>query len=105
MDYAPGLSIRQVLYERGVFSEEEAKFYIAEVIEGLEVIHQSGILYRDLKVNIYLLSSIFIIHSSTLQSENLLIDENGHIKFCDFGIAKKVDSLYDLNYTICGTPE
>ena len=58
MDYAPGMSIRQVIYERGVFNEKEAKFYIAEVIEGLDSIHQSGILYRDLKVNFLLLSKL-----------------------------------------------
>jgi len=34
-----------------------------------------------------------------------LIDINGHIKLSDFGLAKKVKSLFDLNSTFCGSPE
>lgn len=50
MDYVPGRSLGQILHHRGVFSEEEAKFYIAEIIVGLDIIHKAGFVYRDLKV-------------------------------------------------------
>jgi protein-serine/threonine kinase len=53
------------------FLEEKlARFLIAELILGIEHLHQRDILYRDLK------------------PENVLIDADGHIRLADFGLAK-----------------
>ena len=38
------------LSQRGVFSEDEARFYICEILLGLEHLHGKNIVYRDLKV-------------------------------------------------------
>lgn len=38
------------LSQRGVFSEEDARFYMCEIILGLEHLHGNNIVYRDLKV-------------------------------------------------------
>ena len=67
------------------FTEEMAKFYLAETIIALEYLHGKSILYRDLKPS------------------NILLDSQGHIKLCDFGISKIVES--ELNYSFCGSPE
>lgn len=67
------------------FTEEMAKFYLAETIIALEYLHSKSILYRDLKPS------------------NILLDSQGHIKLCDFGISKIVES--ELNYSFCGSPE
>ena len=49
--------------------------------------HRHGIIYRDLK------------------PQNILIDNNGHVKIIDFGFAKKMQNIKtDRSYTNCGTP-
>lgn len=52
------------------FNEERARFYICEIIAGLEVLHEHGVIYRDLK------------------PENIILDSDGHIKLTDFGLSK-----------------
>lgn len=54
----------------GCFDEQVAKFYIAEVILGLESLHRNNIVHRDLK------------------PENLLLSYQGHIKLADFGFSE-----------------
>ena len=51
-------------------SEEDTRFYLAEIILAIESLHSKGIIYRDLK------------------PENILIDAEGHIKLIDFGFGK-----------------
>ena len=69
------------------FNEEIARFYISEVIIGLEYLHKQDIIYRDLK------------------PENILLGLDGHIKLTDFGLSKKVTESKFQTRTLCGTPE
>ncbi|KUL89671.1 hypothetical protein ZTR_00538 [Talaromyces verruculosus] len=50
--------------------EDWAKKYIAEVVLGVEHLHNRGIVHRDLK------------------PDNLLIDQRGHLKLTDFGLSR-----------------
>ncbi|KAF8946133.1 serine/threonine protein kinase, AGC [Haplosporangium gracile] len=52
-------------------SEEDAKFYAAEVIVALEYLHLMGFIYRDLK------------------PENILLHQTGHIMLTDFDLSKQ----------------
>merc|ERR1719499_192055 len=65
--------------------EPHAKFYLAGVVFAFEHMHQRKIIFRDLK------------------PENLLLDEVGHIKLTDMGLAKVV--VVGKTYTTCGTPD
>lgn len=76
------------LRNHGKFSEDEARFYICEILLALNHIHKTKCIYRDLKL------------------ENILLDKDGHIRLTDFGLSKIILEKKEAKaYTICGTPE
>lgn len=40
-----------------------------------------------------------------LKPENVLLDEDGHIRLTDFGLSKESVAGPNLTHTFCGTPE
>lgn len=52
------------LSQHGVFSEKEMRFYAAEIILGLEHMHNRFVVYRDLKVGL----SLHLLLTSPLSS-------------------------------------
>lgn len=83
MEYAHGGDLENLMERRqqqrgsggaALFSEEEAKFYIAELILAVERIHQLGYIHRDIK------------------PANILIDQLGHIKLGDLGSCISIDT-------------
>ncbi|KAG1254763.1 hypothetical protein G6F68_010694 [Rhizopus microsporus] len=68
------------------FPKECARFYAAEIIEGISELHRLGILYRDLK------------------PENILITADRHVILTDFGLSKWL-AEEDQTQTFCGTAE
>ena len=89
MDFLAGGELFLRLGKEGIFLEEQAAFYLAEIILALEHLHSQGILHRDLK------------------PENILLGSDGHICLTDFGLAKDFGELNDDEraLTICGTQE
>ena len=74
MEYLPGGELYTLLRRHRRFTEDACKFYLTEVICGIEYLHKElDVIYRDLK------------------PENILLDKDGHIKLTDFGLAKKSD--------------
>ena len=51
LELAPGGELGSVIEKYGPLSLEAARFYMAELVNGLEFIHSKGILHRDLKVS------------------------------------------------------
>ena len=86
-DFMSGGELFWHLQKEGRFSEERARFYIAELVLALEHLHNNDIVYRDLK------------------PENILLDANGHIALCDFGLSKANLSGNGTTNTFCGTTE
>lgn len=70
MEYLPGGDLMNLLIEKDVFTEEQTRFYMAEAILAVESVHQLNYIHRDLK------------------PDNILLDEQGHIKLTDFGLCK-----------------
>ncbi|KAH9966046.1 kinase-like domain-containing protein [Russula dissimulans] len=86
-DFKSGGELFWHLQKETRFSEERARFYIAELVLALEHLHKYDIVYRDLK------------------PENILLDATGHVALCDFGLSKPDLGADELTNTFCGTTE
>ncbi|XP_020613652.1 beta-adrenergic receptor kinase 2-like [Orbicella faveolata] len=69
LDLMNGGDLHYHLSQHGVFSEDDVRFYASEIILGLEHMHDRRICYRDLK------------------PANILLDEHGHVRISDLGLA------------------
>ncbi|PAA49577.1 hypothetical protein BOX15_Mlig007654g2 [Macrostomum lignano] len=88
LEFLRGGDLFSRLSKEIMFTEDDVKFYLAELALALGHLHSLGIIYRDLK------------------PENVLLDEQGHIKLTDFGLSK--ESIFDdesKTYSFCGTVE
>eukprot|EP00826_Nyctotherus_ovalis_P029763 TRINITY_DN2360_c0_g3_i2.p1 TRINITY_DN2360_c0_g3~~TRINITY_DN2360_c0_g3_i2.p1 ORF type:complete len:539 (-),score=158.89 TRINITY_DN2360_c0_g3_i2:393-2009(-) len=72
LDYCCFGDLSMQIFRKQIFSENEARFYIAELILAVEYLHSLNFVYRDLK------------------PDNILLGEDGHIKLSDFGLAKQI---------------
>uniref|UniRef100_A0A1D5Q6C8 non-specific serine/threonine protein kinase n=1 Tax=Macaca mulatta TaxID=9544 RepID=A0A1D5Q6C8_MACMU len=87
LDFLRGGDLFTRLSKEVMFTEEDVKFYLAELALALDHLHSLGIIYRDLK------------------PENILLDEEGHIKLTDFGLSKESIDHEKKAYSFCGTVE
>uniref|UniRef100_A0A4W5RDN2 Ribosomal protein S6 kinase n=1 Tax=Hucho hucho TaxID=62062 RepID=A0A4W5RDN2_9TELE len=87
LDFLRGGDLFTRLSKEVMFTEEDVKFYLAELALALDHLHGLGIIYRDLK------------------PENILLDEQGHIKLTDFGLSKESIDHENKAYSFCGTVE
>jgi serine/threonine protein kinase len=71
--------------EGGIVAVEAMRLFLAEISLALEYVHGQGLVFRDLKL------------------ENILVDEEGHIRLSDFGMAVLKDDIGEKE--IVGTPE
>lgn len=75
-----------------MFTEEDVKFYLAELALALDHLHSLGIIYRDLKpekyhliktrflISIYCIELSFMCIFMIFFPNSILLDEEGHIK-------------------------
>lgn len=70
MDYLDGGDLRYHLGNKRFFNEKETKFFISNIIIGLEYMHKNKIIHRDIK------------------PENLVLDSQGYLRITDLGISR-----------------
>lgn len=72
MDYIPGRTLAQVIQEEGPLPEKTALHYIRQVASALELVHEHGLLHRDVK------------------PDNIMLrDGTDQVVLIDFGIARE----------------
>ena len=80
IDYCPNGDFTKLQYINNI------RLFFAEVILAFEHIHKHNIIYRDLK------------------PENILLDATGHIRICDFNLAKAGVPKDKRADSFCGSP-
>ncbi|KFP86002.1 Ribosomal protein S6 kinase 2 alpha, partial [Acanthisitta chloris] len=81
LDFLRGGDLFTRLSKEVMFTEEDVKFYLAELALGLDHLHSLGIIYRDLKPEKYVCSCV------------------------DFGLSKESIDHEKKAYSFCGTVE
>jgi serine/threonine protein kinase len=71
MEFLQGGDLIGRLIKMGRFSEDETRFYMAELLEALDTVHSCGFVHRDVK------------------PDNAVISSSGHLKLLDFGLCRQ----------------
>ena len=77
MERLPGITLRDEIVARGPLSTQRVVLVMAETLDALAAAHARWVLHRDIKPS------------------NILLQQNGHTKITDFGIAKSFDIRTD----------
>lgn len=96
-DFVQGGNLMSYMIKKDILNHSECIFFSANIVAALIHIHRKGFIHRDIK------------------PENCLIDKDGYLKLCDFGMAKRLPSIVHLPnggtevatlaFTMCGTPQ
>jgi eukaryotic-like serine/threonine-protein kinase len=73
MERLPGTTLRDEIVARGPLSTQRVMLVMTETLAALTAAHSRGVLHRDIKPS------------------NILLEQDGHTKITDFGIAKSFD--------------
>lgn len=95
-DFIAGCDLHQNVQHQGPMDLDSALRLFLPLLEGLEVVHQAGLVHRDIKPG------------------NILMSESGPVRseprgvLCDFGLARQIDQTDSMQLTspgaVIGTP-
>jgi eukaryotic-like serine/threonine-protein kinase len=87
MELVEGVDLKKILRERGALPAPQAYELAIQIAEGLQAVHEAGIIHRDLK------------------SPNIMVD-GSMARLMDFGVAKRFgEGTVTATGNIVGTPE
>jgi polo-like kinase 1 len=78
--------MNEMIKRRKRLTENEAAYFMQDLVEAVEYMHENFIIHRDLKLG------------------NLFLDKEMHIKVGDLGLATRLETAEEKRKTICGTP-
>ncbi|CAG9769040.1 unnamed protein product [Ceutorhynchus assimilis] len=79
-------SMMELHKRRKTLTEPETRFYMAQIVEGVQYLHKHRIIHRDLKLG------------------NLFLNDVLQVKIGDFGLAARIEFEGERKKTLCGTP-
>ena len=95
-EFCDGGDFARFLKKRGALPEDEARFYLQQIVDGMSYLSKNNIIHRDLKPPNILLK----------EENNTGIGKTSKrytLKIADFGFAKETEPDI-LSETICGSP-
>ncbi|KAL7019012.1 hypothetical protein ACKWTF_010984 [Chironomus riparius] len=79
-------SMMELHKRRKIVTDYECRYYIHQIVSGVQYLHENRIIHRDLKLG------------------NLFLNDELHVKIGDFGLATKIEFEGERKKTLCGTP-
>ncbi|OAD54850.1 Serine/threonine-protein kinase polo [Eufriesea mexicana] len=79
-------SMMELHKRRKALTECETRYYMKQILEGVNYLHQNKIIHRDLKLG------------------NLFLSDDLQVKIGDFGLATRLEHDGERKKTLCGTP-
>ena len=77
LEYCKNKDLGKLIQRVGTFSYKLAQYYAAEILSAISYMNKCGIYHRDIK------------------PENITVDEDMHLKLCDFATANMVGKYFD----------
>ncbi len=87
MEYVPGRSLKQLIRDEAPLDPVRAIDLTTQILKAARFAHRHGVIHRDLKPH------------------NVIVDDNGHVKVTDFGIARAGASDMTETGSIMGTAQ
>ena len=72
MPYMAGGELFDILQDKDIFTENQARLYLCQILQAVKFLQQTGVCHRDISL------------------ENILADLEGNIVLFDFGISQKI---------------
>ncbi|GLG98475.1 Serine/threonine-protein kinase polo [Gryllus bimaculatus] len=79
-------SMMEMQKRRKCLTEPEVRYFLHQILIGVDYLHKRNIIHRDLKLG------------------NLFLNDNMEVRIGDFGLAAKVEYQGERKKTLCGTP-
>ena len=78
--------MNELIKRRKRLTEPESAYFMSQLIEAVQYMHDQCVIHRDLKLG------------------NLFLDRHNNIKVGDLGLATRLANAEEKRQTICGTP-
>ncbi|CAF2776461.1 unnamed protein product [Rotaria sp. Silwood2] len=86
MELCSGGSMQDIYHVYGVLNELQIAYILKETLKGLDYLHKTGKMHRDIK------------------GANILLTDDGNVKLADFGIAASITATMCKRKSFIGTP-